>query len=108
MDLVRGGAFVAALLLVWVSLHPFTDLGNVLLVDLTNGNETYTYAAFGCLAILTMSLVIRDNIPGLKSLMSPGYILFGGWVVVTVLLSLDPGASITRFVLSTAVIAVAA
>jgi O-antigen ligase len=108
MDLVRGGAFVAALLLVWVSLHPFTDLGNVLLVDLTNGNETYTYAAFGCLAILTTSLVIRDNIPGLKSLLSRGYILFGGWVVVTVLLSLDPGASIRRFVLSTAVIAVAA
>ena len=26
MDLVRGAAFVAALLLVWVSLHPFTDL----------------------------------------------------------------------------------
>jgi O-antigen ligase len=108
MDLVRGATFVAALLLVWVSLHPFTDLGNVLLSDLTNGNETYTYAAFGCLAALTMALVIRDNIPGLKSLLSPGYILFAGWVAVTVILSLDPGASIRRFVLSAGVITVAA
>lgn len=108
MDLVRGATFVAALLLVWISLHPFTDLGNVLLSDLTNGNELQTYAAFGCLAVLMMALVIRDNLPGLKTLLSPGYILFGGWVAVTVILSLDPGASIRRFVLSAGVITVAA
>ena len=108
MDLVRGATFVAALLLVWISLHPFTDLGNVLLSDLTNGNETYTYAAFGCLAALMMALVIQDNMRGLRSLLSPGYILFGGWVAVTVILSLDPGASIRRLVLSVGVITVAA
>jgi O-antigen ligase len=108
MNVVRGATFVAALLLVWISLHPFTDLGNVLLSDLTNGNESQTYAAFGCLAVLMMALVIRDNMPGLKSLLSPGYILFGGWVAVTVILSLDPGASVRRFVLSAGVITVAA
>ena len=108
MVLVRGVTFVAALLLVWISLHPFTDLGNVLLSDLTNGNETYTYAAFGCLAMLTVALVFRDNTPGLRSLLSPGYVLFGGWVVVSVILSLDLGASIRRFVLSAGVITVAA
>jgi len=108
MDVVRGATFVAALLLVWISLHPFTDLGNVLLSDLTNGNETYTYAAFGCLAVLMVALVFRDNMPGLKSLLSPGYMLFGGWVVVSVILSLDPGASIRRLVLSAGVITIAA
>ena len=29
MDIVRGGAFVGALLLAWISLHPFEDLGNM-------------------------------------------------------------------------------
>jgi O-antigen ligase len=108
MDLVRGGVFVGALLLAWVSLHPFADLSNVLLVEVTNGNETLTYAAFGALALLITGLVARENRPALRSLLSPGYLMFGGWAAATVLLSLDPATSVRRFALSVCVIAVAA
>jgi O-antigen ligase len=108
MDVVRGATFIGVLLLAWVSLHPFADLSDVLLSDLTNGNESLTYAAFGCLAILMTALVARENVPALATLLSPGYLLFGGWVAVTVILSLDPGTSIRRFALTACVTTVAA
>jgi O-antigen ligase len=108
MDVVRAAAFIGALLLAWVSLRPFVDLSGAQLKDLTTGNETLTYAAFGCLALLTVALAMRDNMRGLATLLSPSFVLFGGWVLVTVLLSLDPNTSIRRFALTACVTAVAA
>jgi len=108
MDLVRGAAFIGTLLLAWMTLHPFVDLGNQQLKDTTTGNETTTYLVFGGLALLTVALAMRDNIQGLKTLLTPAYLLFGGWIVVTVVLSLDPGTSVKRFALTACVIAVAA
>ena len=107
MDLLRAAMFIGTLLLVWVSLRPFLDLGDAQLRDLSTGNEALTYAAFGCLALLTVGLAMRDNMRGLMTLLSPGFVLFGGWVFVTVVLSLDPSTSIRRFALTTCVIAVA-
>src|SRR3954468_10290232 len=107
-DLVRAGAFIGTLLLVWVSLRPFVDLSGAQLKDMTTGNEALTYAAFGCLALLTVALALRDNAAGLVTLLSPGYLLFGAWVFITVALSLDPATSIRRFALTACVIAVAA
>jgi O-antigen ligase len=108
MDVVRGSAFIGALLLGWVSLHPFADLGDQSLKDLTTGNETLTYLAFGSMALLTAALVMRDDMQGLKTLVSPGFVLFGAWLMVSVLLSLDPATSIRRVTLTICVIAVAA
>ncbi len=108
MDVVRGAAFIGALLLAWISLRPFADLGNQQLKDTTTGNETLTYLVFGGMAVLMIALAMRDNMRGLASLLTPGYILFGGWIVVTVVLSLDPGTSIKRLALTACVIAVAA
>src|SRR5205807_9885347 len=42
------------------------------------------------------------------TLLSPGYLLFGGWVAATVILSLEQGTSIRRFALTACVTAVAA
>ena len=75
---------------------------------MTTGNETLTYAAFGCMAVLAVVLAMRDNMQGLLTLLSPGYLLFAGWIATTVLLSLDPATSIKRFALAVCVIAVAA
>jgi O-antigen ligase len=108
MDIVRGVTFVGTLLLAWVSLHPFVDLGNLHLADLSTGNETLTYAAFGGLAVLAVALAMRDDRRGLASLLTPGFVLFGVWVCMTVVLSLDPGTSIRRFALTACVVAVAA
>ena len=38
MDIVRGATFVGALLLAWISLQPFEDLGNMQIGDVTTGN----------------------------------------------------------------------
>ena len=108
MDIVRGATFVGALLLAWVSLHPFADLGNLQLADITTGNETATYAAFGGFALLTMALAMRENMRALASLPTPGFVLFGIWLCVTVVLSFDPATSMRRFALTACVMAVAA
>ena len=68
VDVVRAGAFIGTLLLVWVSLRPFVDISGAQLKDVTTGNEALTYAAFGCLALLTVALAIRDNMRGLLTL----------------------------------------
>jgi O-antigen ligase len=108
MDIVRGGLFVGTLLLAWVSLRPFEDLGNMQIGDVTTGNELPTYAAYGGIAVLTIGLAMRDNMRALATLLSPAHTLFGGWVLVTVLLSLDPATSMKRFALTACVIGVAA
>jgi O-antigen ligase len=108
MDVVRGAAFIGALLLAWITLRPFGDLGDQQLRDTSTGNETLTYLAFGGIGLLTIALAMRDNMRGLATLLTPGYILFGVWIVATVVLSLDPGTSIRRLALTACVIVVAA
>lgn len=108
MDIVRGVTFIGTLLLAWISLHPFADLSSVQIGDVSTGNEVLTYAAFGAIAVLTVGLAMRDNMRSLTTLLSPAFILFGAWAVVTVVLSLDPNTSIRRFSLTVCVMAVAA
>jgi len=108
MDVVRGATFIGALLLAWISLRPFVDLGDQQLKDTSTGNETLTYLAFGGMAVLAIVLAMRDNMPGLATLLTPLHVLFGGWIVVTVALSLDPSTSIKRLALTACVIAAAA
>jgi O-antigen ligase len=108
IDLVRSFTFVGALLLAWISLRPFIDLGDQQVSDASSGNETMTYAAFGGMAVLTIALAMRDNIRSLATLITPGFVLFGAWMFVTVILSHDPSVSIRRFALTSCVMAVAA
>jgi O-antigen ligase len=103
-DIARGATFVAALLLAWISLRPFIDLGDAQLRDAATGNETIAYLAFSCLAVLAIGLAMRDNVPGLMTLISPGFIIFGGWIALSVVLSSDPGTSMRR-VIATALVA---
>ena len=108
MDLVRGATFVGALLLAWVSLHPFQDLADMQIGDVSMGNEVPTYAAFGGLAVLALTLTLRDNMRGLASLLTPAFVWFASWLCITVVLSLDPGTSIRRLALTASVMAVSA
>ena len=105
---LRGMVFIGALLLAWISLRPFENLAELDLANTTSGNDTITYAVFGGLAVLTGILTIAENRKGLASLLSPGFLAFGGWIVVSVVLSTDPGTSIKRFTLTAAAGAVAA
>jgi O-antigen ligase len=108
MDIVRGAIFIGTLLLAWISLRPFPDLGDVRLEDAATGKELVTYVSFGGLAVLTLALAMRDNMRGLASLLTPALVLFGSWLCVSVVLSLDPSTSIRRFALTVCVVTVAA
>jgi O-antigen ligase len=108
MDLVRGAVFIGALLLAWISLRPFVDLGNQQLKDTTTGNETLTYFVFAGMTALAFILAMRDDARGLLTLLTPANLLLAGWIAATVVLSLDPSTSIKRFALTACVIAVAA
>jgi O-antigen ligase len=108
MDIVRAATFVGTLLLAWVSLHSFTDLGDLQIGDVSTGNEVTTYAAFASLAVLTIILAMRDNMPGLATLLVPSFVLFAGWVLVTIVFAFDPGTSIRRLALTVCVIGVTA
>jgi O-antigen ligase len=108
MDIVRGATFVGTLLLAWITLRPFADLGDMRVGDVGTGKEALTYASFGGLAVLTLVLTMRDNMRGLASLLTPGFVLFGAWICLTVALSLDPATSIRRFALTSFVMTVAA
>jgi len=107
-DVARGTIFVCALLLAWVSLRPFVDLGDMMITDVTMGNETWTYAAFGCCALLTVAMAMRDGKRGYATFASAAYLAFGSWILATVIMSLEPGTSARRFVLALCVVAVAA
>jgi O-antigen ligase len=107
-DVARAGTFIAALLLAWISLRPFIDLGDAQLKDAAAGNETITYLAFACLAVLAIGLAARDNVPGLMTLISPGFIVFGGWIGMSVFLSSDPATSVRRIVATVLVAVVTA
>ncbi|MBV8698840.1 MAG: O-antigen ligase family protein [Bradyrhizobium sp.] len=108
MDIVRGLAFIGALLLAWISLHPFADLGRQQFKVPIAGNETMTYLSFGCMGVLMLALALRDDWRGLASLVNPAFILFGAWLIATVVLSQDFSTSVRRLALTACVIAVTA
>lgn len=108
LDAVRSLAFIGTLLLAWISLRPFADLGELEVGDVSTGNEAPTYLAFGCLAMLMVALAVRSGMRGLASLLTPSFLLFGAWICITVVLSSDPGTSIRRFALTMCVVAVTA
>ena len=80
LDVVRSTAFIGTLLLAWISLRPFADLGELQIGDVSTGNEAPTYLAFGGLAVLMVALAMRDNMRGLASLLTPAFMLFAAWI----------------------------
>ncbi|WOH67282.1 O-antigen ligase family protein [Bradyrhizobium sp. BWA-3-5] len=108
MDVVRAATFIGTLLLGWVTLHPFESLGDLQIGDVGAGNELMTYATFGALSLLTLALALRSDARGLATLLSPAFVLFGAWLLITVVLSFDPATSVKRLSLTICVIAVTA
>ncbi|MBV8925533.1 MAG: O-antigen ligase family protein [Bradyrhizobium sp.] len=104
---LRAATFIGALSLAWISLRPFVDLAELDLAETTSGNDAITYAVFGGLAVLTGLLAIPDNRRGLATLLTPGFLIFAGWIVVSVVTSTDLMVSLKRFSLTAAAAAVA-
>lgn len=108
IDVLRAGIFIGTLLLVWISLRPFADLGEMQIGDVSTGNDLPTYATFAILAMVAVWLAMRDNAQGLATLLTRPYVLFAGWLCLTTVLSFDPGTSMRRLALTICVIAVVA
>jgi O-antigen ligase len=106
---LRDGVAVAVLLVVFVTLTPFSDLGDTKLLELSSGNETATYLALFLLLGAAGLLLHRTAGPMLRSLATTENLLLLAWLlVVSVALSIDPGVSARRFVLSFATFLLAA
>ncbi len=106
---LRGGVAVAILLVIFVTLTPFSDLGDPKLLELSSGNETATYLALLLLVGAAGVLLHRSGERPLQTLVTPEILLLLAWLtVVSVALSVDPGVSARRFVLSLATFLLAA
>jgi O-antigen ligase len=106
---LRGGVAVAILLVIFVTLTPFSDLGDPKLLELSSGNETATYFALLLLVAAAGVLLHRSGGRPLHALVTAENLLLLAWLmVVSVALSVDPGVSARRFVLSFATFLLAA
>jgi len=108
LDVVRAALFIGPLLLVWITLKPFSDLGKYEIGDFSTGHDALAYVIFAFLAVAAVVIAARDNIRGLATLLTAPFLLFAGWLLFTSVMSSDPNTSMRRFVLTTCVIAVAA
>ena len=104
---LRAAVFIGSLLIAWISLRPFVNLSEADLPDATSGNDALTYVVFGGLAVLTGLLTVSENRRGLQTLLSPGLLIFGGWILISVVLSTDPSVSAKRLTLTVSAAAVA-
>ena len=92
----RGATFVAVLLIAWITLRPFTDLGDAGALDLSSGRETATYVSFAILALLCLGQVIGTDRQGLRCLAVPSFVGLSLWVGVSCITSQDPATSLKR------------
>lgn len=106
--IVRQAVFLAAFLVSWVSLKPFQDLSRLDISDLASGRDAMIYAAFGGLALIACLTVIADHKRALASFASPVMVLLAGWLCLSVVIAPDPVTSGKRFVLTAAVMLLAA
>jgi O-antigen ligase len=106
---LRSGVAVAILLVVFVTLSPFSDLGDAKVLEQSSGNEVATYLAlFGLVGLAGLLLHRTAGLP-LHSLATAENLMLLAWLLaVSVALSVDPGVSARRFVLSFATFLLAA
>jgi O-antigen ligase len=98
---LRGVLAIAILLVVFVTLTPFSDLADPRMLEPSSGNETATYLALLVLAGSAVLLLHHGGGAPLRPLIRTENLLLLAWLlVVSVALSVDPGVSARRFVLS--------
>lgn len=108
LRVARFIGFVATVLLIWVSLRPFPDLGDPGIGDADKGKLATTYAALGILSILAFVLTAHRHARALRSLITPAFLLLCGWICINTIFSHDVGLSAQRLILTCSVIALAA
>lgn len=93
---LRSTVFLAALVLSWLSLKPFSDLAGS---EPAPVNDAPTYIAFAIVAAAAFALAFATQGRMLLVQVRPLTLALTGWLVFTVLISEDFSASVRRFVL---------
>lgn len=96
---LRHLVLVAMLLLVWITLHAFQGLGGAASIELSSGNEAATYLSLFALAAAALALTWRQCGLAARALATRPMLALGGWLLVTSVVSDDPGTSLRRLAL---------
>jgi O-antigen ligase len=104
----KAWLFLAYLLVAWITLRPFGDLGGAETLELASGKDFEVNVVHALFAAALLYCVFRSDRPALKTLADPFFIALGGWIGVTSLLSHDPATSFKRMALFLVVSAAAA
>ena len=105
---VRGILFVAILLLAWISVNPFPDLAIPNLGEVGDTSDFVNQIAYIVLAGAVSTYFLIREPWRLRPLVRPAYLVMLGWLMVSVVASLDPALSARRLVFSLLVILFAA
>ena len=108
LHVARCVGFVATVLIIWVSLRPFTDLSDPGFGDRDRGKLASTYITLGIFSVAALALTVFRHARALRSLMTPMFLLLCCWLCINTVFSHDFGLSSQRLILSCSVIAMAA
>jgi O-antigen ligase len=91
----RSALLAAILLLAWVTVNPFSDLGDARWLDFADTSDWVNQIAYvvlgGCSAVF-----LAHNVHSLRPLARPVYCAMLAWLLVTVATSWHPGLSARR------------
>jgi len=104
---VRSGLFVAVLLVVWVSFHPFPDL-SAPPQQLAEGGDLANQLGFAFLFLAFGGWMLLHDPARLKPLLRPALIVMLTWFALSVVVSWEPGLAARRLVFTAIVMAIAA
>jgi O-antigen ligase len=106
---LRDTVAAAILLMVFLTLTPFPDLGDPKLLEVSSGNEAATYLlAFGLVGLAGFLLLGAGLLPLRLLATRANFALLAWLLLVSIALSVDPGVSARRFVLALATFLLAA
>ena len=89
LRVARFIGFIATVLLIWVSLRPFPDLGDPGMGDADKGKLATTYIALGVFSVFAFALTAHRHAKALRSLLTPAFLLLCGWICINTIFSHD-------------------
>ncbi len=108
LRVVRCIGFIATVLILWVSLRPFPDLGDPTIGDGEKGKLATTYITLGMLSVVVLLLTAFRHAQAFRSLVTPMCLLLCCWMCINTVFSHDFEISAQRLILTASAIALAA